>query len=189
MAHCKVKDALRLWYTADTVGRKGVDNKVIPPLRVVQRADFADKVNQRRFSQDIKPLVGTLEKLLSYDEAAASVLMPTEWSKQKHHALTQPQFDKLWEKTIQFLPVATKKGFRKSKPADLSMGYARKILRNELEAKKAAASSGKKPRAKKKRAKKNRENTQAGVSNAALRKKHSVRIKLLDSNSSTMLKY
>ena len=29
------------------------------------------------------------------------------------------------------------------------MGYARKILRNELEAKKAAASSGKKPRAKK----------------------------------------
>ena len=171
MAHCKVKDALRLWYTADTVGRKGVDNKVIPPLRVVQRADFADKVNQRRFSQDIKPLVGTLEKLLSYDEAAASVLMPTEWSKQKHHALTQPQFDKLWEKTIQFLPVATKKGFRKSKPADLSMGYARKILRNELEAKKAAASSGKKPRAKKKRAKKKRENTQAGVSNAALRKK------------------
>jgi hypothetical protein len=64
----------------------------------VQRADFADKVNQRRFSQDIKPLVGTREKLLSYDEAAASVLMPTEWSKQKHHALTQPQFDKLWEK-------------------------------------------------------------------------------------------
>ena len=104
-------------------------------------------------------------------EAAASVLMPTEWSKQKHHALTQPQFDKLWEKTIQFLPVATKKGYRKSKPADLSMGYARKILRNELEAKKAAASSGKKPRAKKKRAKKKRENTQAGVSNAALRKK------------------
>ena len=36
------------------------------------------------------------------------------------------------------------------------MGYARKILRNELEAKKAAASSGKKPRAKKKRAKKKR---------------------------------
>ena len=104
-------------------------------------------------------------------EAAASVLMPTEWSKQKHHALTQPQFDKLWEKTIPFLPVATKKGFRKSKPADLSMGYARKILRNELEAKKAAASSGKKPRAKKKRAQKKRENTQAGVSNAALRKK------------------
>ena len=60
-----MKDALRLWYTADTVGRKGVDNKVIPPLRVVQRADFADKVNQRRFSQDIKPLVGTREKLLS----------------------------------------------------------------------------------------------------------------------------
>ena len=37
--------------------------------------------------------------------------MPTEWSKQKHHALTQPQFDKLWEKTIPFLPVATKKRF------------------------------------------------------------------------------
>jgi len=137
-----VKDALRLWYTADTVGRKGVDNKVIPPLRVVQRADFADKVNQRRFSQDIKPLVGTLEKLLSYDEAAASVLMPTEWSKQKHHALTQPQFDKLWERTIPFLPVAMTKGFRTSKPADLSMAYARKVLRNEL--KKAAATSGKK---------------------------------------------
>ena len=160
MAHCKVKDALRLWYTADTVGRKGVDNKVIPPLRVVQRADFADKVNQRRFSQDIKPLVGTLEKLLS------------EWSKQKHHALTQPQFDKLWEKTIQFLPVATKKGFRKSEPADLSMGYARKILRKELEAKNAAASSGKKLRAKKKRgstAKKTRAKKKRGNTSGSTR--------------------
>ena len=107
-------------------------------------SDFADKVNQRRFSQDIKPLVGTLEKLLSYDEAAASVITPTVWSKQKHHALTQPQFDALWEKTIPFLPVATTKGFRKSKPADLSMGYARKVLRKELKARKAAASSGKK---------------------------------------------
>ena len=82
--------------------------------------------------------------LLSYDEAAASVITPTVWSKQKHHALTQPQFDELWEKTIPFLPVATTKGFRKSKPADLSMGYARKVLRKELKARKAAASSGKK---------------------------------------------
>ena len=95
-------------------------------------------------SQDIKPLVGTLEKLLSYDEAAASVITPIVWGKQKHHALTQPQFDELWEKTIPFLPVATTKGFRKSKPADLSMGYARKVLRQELKARKAAASSGKK---------------------------------------------
>ena len=63
----KVKDALRLWYTADTVARRGIDNMVIPPLRMVNREDFADKKNRRRFSQDIKPLVGSLEKLLAYD--------------------------------------------------------------------------------------------------------------------------
>ena len=42
------------------------------------------------------------------------------------------------------LQQAEAKGFRKSKPADLSMGYARKVLRKELMARKAAASSGKK---------------------------------------------
>lgn len=129
-----VKDALRLWYTADTVARRGIDNKVIPPLRMVKREDFADKKNCRRFSQDIKPLVGTLEKLLAYDNQQA-------WSsKQKNQSLTQSQFDKLWAMTIPLLPVATKKGFRKSKPADMSMAYARKLLRKELKAKLAGSS-------------------------------------------------
>jgi len=132
---CKVKDALRLWYTADTVGRRAIDNKVIPPVRMVKREDFADKTNRRRFSQDMKPLVCTLEKLLAYDTAAASMITPTEWSKQNNQSLTQSQFDKLWAKTVPLLPVATKKGFRKSKPADMSMAYARKLLRKELKAK------------------------------------------------------
>ena len=68
-------------------------------------------------------------------QKSASIITPREWSKQKNQSLTQSQFDKLWAMTIPLLPVATKKGFRKSKPADMSMAYARKLLRKELKAK------------------------------------------------------
>ena len=71
----------------------------------------------------------------------------------------------------QYETAMTKKNV-KSKPADLSMGYARKILRKELEAKKAAASSGKKLRAKKKRgstAKKTRAKKKRGNTSGSTR--------------------
>ena len=131
MTKGKVKDAMRIWFTADTVGRRGVDNMVIPPLRAVERSDFADQSSKRRYSQDLKPLMGTIEKLLACNNATASSL-PTLWSQQKYHALTQPQFDKLWSDTLPFLPKNTAKGFRRAKPGDVSMSYARKVLREEL---------------------------------------------------------
>ena len=95
-----------------------------------KREDFADKKNCRRLLAGHQAPCGHEEAATSYDNQQA-------WSsKQKNQSLTQSQFDKLWAMTIH-TRVATKKGFRKSKPAaDTVHGLrTRKLLHKELRAK------------------------------------------------------
>ena len=122
-----LKDALTNWYTADTVARRAKDQTVIPPLRIVQRRDFKKTEHKAKFSRVLKPLTRHLEVLLAKDNP--HLVQPTVWNKQPYRALTKDQFDELWEKTKVLLPATTAKGYKRSRPADMSMAYAAKLLR------------------------------------------------------------
>ena len=50
-------------------------------------------------------------------------------NKQPNRSLTKDQFDDLWEKTTAYFPATTVKGYKRSRPADMSMAYAVKFLR------------------------------------------------------------
>ena len=50
-------------------------------------------------------------------------------NKQPNRSLTKDQFDDLWEKTTAYFPATTAKGYKRSRPADMSMTYAAKLLR------------------------------------------------------------
>ena len=122
-----LKDALTNWYTADTVARRAKDQTVIPPLRLVQRRDFKKTEHKGKFSRVLKPLARHLEILLTRDHP--DLVQPEVWNKQPNRSLTNDQFTVLWEKTRAYFPATTAKGYKRSRPADMSMAYAVKFLR------------------------------------------------------------
>ena len=127
-----IRDALTIWYKADTVSRRGEDQMTIPPLRIVSRKDFKSKSHKARFSQVLKPLIRHLEALLRKDHP--DLIQPAVWNKQKYQALIDAQFNDLWEKTKAYFPKITAKGYKKSRPTEVSMAYALKLLRQKAKA-------------------------------------------------------
>ena len=51
-----IKDALTIWYTADTVARSAKDHNVVPPLRLVRRRHFEKVEHKVKFSRVLKPV-------------------------------------------------------------------------------------------------------------------------------------
>ena len=127
-----LKGALLMWYTADTVARRGTDRKVIPPLRVVERKDFKTASNKNKFSRMLKPLTKHLETLLQKDQPA--LIKPTIWNQQVNRSLTPEQFEAIWKHTKTYFSVTTVKGYKRSRPTDISMSYAAKLLRQRVQA-------------------------------------------------------
>ena len=127
-----VKDALRIWYMADSVTRRGTDKKVIPPLRLVNRKDFKLPKHKNKFNQVLKPLVAHLETLIKMEHPA--LIAPETWNQQPYRALTKTQFDLIWDKAKTYFPDTTAKGYAKSRPTEVSMSYAAKILRQRVAA-------------------------------------------------------
>ena len=135
IAVSSVLGALRQWYQADSVARARLDKKVIPPLRLVNRKDFKEKKQKGKFSQSLKPMVMSIERLLERDHAG-TLDGKEVWDAQKHGALTDEQFDALWEKAKGYLPTRTAGGRKIKNPEGKSMTYARKVY------KKAEATQG-----------------------------------------------
>ena len=123
----KLKDDLTNWYTADTVTWRAKDQNVIPPLRLVRRRDFKKAKHKAKFSRVLKPLTRHLEVMLVKDHPG--LVQPEVWNKQPNRSLTKEQFDELWEKTQAYFPATTAKGYKRSRPADMSMDYAMNLLR------------------------------------------------------------
>ena len=97
----------------------------------------------------------TIEKLLACDNATASSVQ-TLWSQQKYHSLTQPQFEKLSNDILSLFPASTAKGFCGAKPGGVSMSYARKVLREQLEKRKTKPTRKRKSKSKQAAAKRRR---------------------------------
>ena len=123
------KDALTNWYTAETVARRAKDQNAIPRIRLVRRRDFKRDEDKVKFSRILKPLTRHLEVLLAKDHPNPGLVQPEVWNKQPNRSLTKDQFDDLWEKTTAYFPATTAKGYKRSRPADMSMAYAVKFLR------------------------------------------------------------
>ena len=121
------KDALTNWYTAETVARRAKDQNAIPRIRLVRRRDFKRDEDKVKFSRILKPLTRHLEVLLAKDHPG--LVQPEVWNEQPNRSLTKDQFDDLWEKTTAYFPATTAKGYKRSRPSDMSMTYAVKFLR------------------------------------------------------------
>ena len=83
----------------------------------------------RKFSRVLKPLIRVRHLEIQLAKDYPGLVQPEVWNKQPNRSLTNDQFDDLWEKTTAYFPAMTAKGYKRSRPADMSMTYAAKLLR------------------------------------------------------------